>query len=912
MKKSIIFFAAFLMFFAITPTSAETTVSYSDMEIKSYTELNYDAMEIPTDGDTHEYEIKENEKFFSPIGDRVTGKAFHFDAEEGREYMITCNFKTNRTYDSYYSGFYLLHSGDLTGNYEDDVIVYHQKLDQQVQNLTVTCIYKTDISGKLKLLVYDNWQQEYEVFISIEELSFITYTDIDYSREVSVNSGDVYGILSDKIRDFWDAGSVAAGHSFQAQAGMTYKITVNFKTDKNLYLTAGFAILTENLTGNINDDHIETYISEGYGNELTVVELFPCNKTGMLRILLFRHYMSELDYSISIKEVPKKDVKLYTDIDYSQQITVDGDAIEGTLSELVRLNSTAVCANGLSFQAHAGKKYIIDVNYIAEKNARIEAHCFILTSKNLTGNLNNDNIKSYFQIGNRTVTIRLFFTCVETGMFRVLLADLVSQNESEYFITIKEEISYTELDYSQQIIVGGDAVTGSLYREIRGWGNYMATVAGLSFQAQAGKYYQITTNYKADTNVEMAAGCLILTGGNMTGNYNDDFIQKVQFYVGRGTLTINEYFTSSETGMLRILLSDHALNELEYSISIREVKSYAELDYSHKITTNDAAVTGILSKSVIFPWGNAAAVGYSFDSKPGKYYQITCTLTAEQEAYMRGYLSILTGDKLTGTDSDWIDGYGFMRFLEELEFSFRVRADGNILRILLYDIEYNELKYSISVMELNSYSDLDYSQQVIVGGDAVTGLLSKSVISPLSNDANVNAAGLSFNTESGKWYQISCTFTAKQAIFMDVCLSILTGGELQGNYFDDRIKDDYNWGNSNRFVCSLQVRADGNMFRILLFDREQIELDYSISIKEVGLHITNSPEVLRTNPLHAWVQNGQLHISGLAQGNLLSVYSASGVLVYRNVAESDKAYIVLKTQGIYIVKSGDNTVKVVF
>ncbi len=76
--------------------------------------------------------------------------------------------------------------------------------------------------------------------------------------------------------------------------------------------------------------------------------------------------------------------------------------------------------------------------------------------------------------------------------------------------------------------------------------------------------------------------------------------------------------------------------------------------------------------------------------------------------------------------------------------------------------------------------------------------------------------------------------------------------------------------------------------------------------------ITGIDDIPQENPLKAWVRNNLLHISGLAVGKPLSIYTTTGVLVYKNIATSDEADIPLKIPGVYIVQSGNNTIKVTF
>ena len=76
---------------------------------------------------------------------------------------------------------------------------------------------------------------------------------------------------------------------------------------------------------------------------------------------------------------------------------------------------------------------------------------------------------------------------------------------------------------------------------------------------------------------------------------------------------------------------------------------------------------------------------------------------------------------------------------------------------------------------------------------------------------------------------------------------------------------------------------------------------------------TSAPELLSySTPLRAWTHNGLLHISGLETGEVWSVYTVSGALIYRDVAGSEEAEIALRTQGVYIIQSGDRTLRVVF
>ncbi|MDR1200353.1 MAG: hypothetical protein LBL58_01820, partial [Tannerellaceae bacterium] len=68
----------------------------------------------------------------------------------------------------------------------------------------------------------------------------------------------------------------------------------------------------------------------------------------------------------------------------------------------------------------------------------------------------------------------------------------------------------------------------------------------------------------------------------------------------------------------------------------------------------------------------------------------------------------------------------------------------------------------------------------------------------------------------------------------------------------------------------------------------------------------------QSKSLKVSIQNGILHLSGLTQGKPWSIYNISGIQVYQNIAKSDEEYITLPVRGAYIVKSGKDTIKVIY
>jgi len=92
---------------------------------------------------------------------------------------------------------------------------------------------------------------------------------------------------------------------------------------------------------------------------------------------------------------------------------------------------------------------------------------------------------------------------------------------------------------------------------------------------------------------------------------------------------------------------------------------------------------------------------------------------------------------------------------------------------------------------------------------------------------------------------------------------------------------------------------------------------YSMSNVDLKVTVTaplfiSSDENIQADPLRAWIRNGLLHVSGLTPGKTLSIYTAAGALEYHGIAVSNETSIKLLAQGMYIVQSGEKSVKVVF
>jgi len=410
----------------------------------------------------------------------------------------------------------------------------------------------------------------------------------------------------------------------------------------------------------------------------------------------------------------------YDNIGYSQIIPTDGVPVGGgTLSELMMrpYNDHTVTAAGLSFSAEAGKTYQITVKYESDTYVGIDAMCDILTD-NFTGDYKTDRITYYSNWDYETVTINRFFTSSVDGMLRILLWDR-SANELSYTIAIEESNipSYTTLDYSSKTItVGGAAVSGNLSEQAIVYGD-LYNVAGLGFQATAGKVYQITAKFESNTDVTMNPIWAIFKSGTLTGD-QDDIIAADGFSSVYGSeVTLNGYFTSQETGRLRVLLLDEELNELDYSVSIQEVNvsSYTTLSYSTKVPVNGTPVTGTLPSGLVEDWCNnfGTAKDLSFDAKAGKKYQITVKFESVENIDMNVRFNVLYKDLSDRHCGSWNSNYGKELTLNRV---FTSDEDG-LFPILLFDFNGNELDYTIEITEIVPPTPIPLTANVWMDGE---------------------------------------------------------------------------------------------------------------------------------------------------------------------------------------------------
>jgi len=79
--------------------------------------------------------------------------------------------------------------------------------------------------------------------------------------------------------------------------------------------------------------------------------------------------------------------------------------------------------------------------------------------------------------------------------------------------------------------------------------------------------------------------------------------------------------------------------------------------------------------------------------------------------------------------------------------------------------------------------------------------------------------------------------------------------------------------------------------------------------------ITGIDAPAKADALFAWVENGTLHVSGLAVGKPWSVYNLAGMLLYQAVATENVETLratSVQNGNLYIIRSDGRAVKVLF
>jgi len=412
------------------------------------------------------------------------------------------------------------------------------------------------------------------------------------------------------------------------------------------------------------------------------------------------------------------------------------------------------------------------------------------------------------------------------------------------------EVSYTTLNYSTLIPVGGAATSGSATvdeNSVIDAYDWLCTGRAYSFTAQEGKVYKITCTFTTAHFFDNYLGVLLFKDGSFYGDDYDIAVDVWSRPSNQKEVTVSNLYVAYDNINVRMLIYDNSVNNYNYTITVEEVyiPSYTTLNYSNLIPTNGAQEQGSFSaqNNTALDWYNylVAGKGYSFNTQVGKTYKITCKYVASEEKYYLGpQLFVLKSGTLTGYDDDVITSYGNLVYeaSSEVTVTGYFAGNGATVRLLLYDYYYNsnDLDYTIIIEELNipSYTALNYSTIISANGTPVQGSFTEQNDMVLDwNYYTFTGKGYSFNAQSGKTYKITCKYVASQETDLYTELYILTGGTLTGYYYDDVITNFGNWNYGTEVTVTCYFVGNGDIIRLLLCDYNLHDLSYTITIEEV-------------------------------------------------------------------------------
>jgi aryl-phospho-beta-D-glucosidase BglC (GH1 family) len=438
----------------------------------------------------------------------------------------------------------------------------------------------------------------------------VSFTALSYST-IPADGTVTHGSLTAEDNMVLELGCTGTGYRFSAQAGKTYKITCTFVSEQSFDDALVLFLFKSNIWENIN----QIFTVADNQTEVKLSGYHVADVTGDIRILMCDFSSNDMDYTIKVEAV---NVPSYTEFDYSTVILADGVPVPGSFTEndAANLWGEYFTATGYSFTPEAGKTYKITCKYDASQKVSINAGIFVLKGGTLQGN-EDDRLEAKFgYIIDSELTVTCYFAHGEGAPVRLLFCDYFC-NGLNCTITI-EEIdvpSYTELDYIP--VTAGIPEQGSFNTEddlFTNMSGYVYPGKGYIFTPEAGKTYKITCMSETSKEVSIFPALYVLKGGTLQGNY-DDLLYSYDNGYAVSELMLTGYFTAEDNSEIRLLLYDFLLNDLNYTLTIKEV---VEIDRTRAFDMNKRLGSGVnlgnmFEAPSIGEWGVEPDAGYFSD-----------------------------------------------------------------------------------------------------------------------------------------------------------------------------------------------------------------------------------------------------------------------------------------------------------
>ena len=247
------------------------------------------------------------------------------------------------------------------------------------------------------------------------------------------------------------------------------------------------------------------------------------------------------------------------------------------------------------------------------------------------------------------------------------------------------------------------------------------------------------------------------------------------------------------------------------------------------------------------------------------------------------------------------------------QFSASVEASDGVAQTVTWSV--NSTISSISAAGLLTVSTNETATTLTVTATStVDNTKSGSATVTITQDGTVTVSGTIAGVQAGTRVELYVNPTIKSNVpagyaFVEYTLTDANGGYLfanlpQGVYIVIVVMEGYDSQPSDPINLTGSGATNGSA-----------NFTVNESAKSITPTTSNKPtntELLETdNPLRAWVRNGMLHITGVSIDEPLSIYSSSGALVYQSKPQSEEIDVNLTVQGVYIIRSGMNTIRVV-
>jgi len=723
----------------------------------------------------------------------------------------------------------------------------------------------------------------------------VSYTTLPYSTVVPVNGTESFKSLTteNNLVEVFGYDVVAHDCKFNATAGKCYKFTVTFTTVEIFYSNAIVYLLNNVLTGDTESDLLQE-ISK-YGNcesQITLKGTYIATESKTVKLLIGSCDIVPVDYLIKIEEVTTP--PSYTGISYNNiSFNTPVNSTLNATNAMIGPNFKYENGKGYIFTAKANKSYKITCTYSSEEVITFNSGFYLLTGGAWTGEY--DILSDAFNYSDwewstaTTVTHR--YNASEEHDVRILLADR-ELNNLTYSLKI-EEIDvplYSEIDFPALTVNSVVNSTLTPDNTILSPSNYFTNGKGYSFNATAGKHYQITCNFFSPSSI-YSVGFYMLKAlsGNESGDVIDLSRRSANYY---GNVTEYYTYTATSAGNVYMLLfSDDFETDLLYSIQVKEVSSPVVsltlkqlldnvkpanvITYSNNLSFTANGVADSFVKGLEWsPEQEYYAAAYKITLAAGNHIKIHSSKENDSFLYlyasdgMGGYTCIDYNDD----DYDYFGGDSFLEY---------TATAANTYYIVVSDFQRGKSGfYFLTVWNTEEQPDNSYPEGIEI-----------STIKPSANSISVN---------------VGADETEIRIALMRLILTGTTAGgsvEIANNAFAWYI------GSSDDGTTTIAYFTPFDAPAGYFFDYSVWETPMSVIVKYDGAGGINS--VQGNNSAVVYTSNRNIIVRDAETGSRLLVTDMTGKVIANTVVNSSETNIPVKNSGVYVVCIGEKRVKAI-